>query len=73
MSFVPAPQQANAANASSNINNNAAVNSSLATNAATANAEPPTSDLEGLFKMRTFDLHWVEKASLMYKDGLAKV
>jgi hypothetical protein len=70
MSFVPAPQQANAANASNT--NNAAVASAVTTTA-TANAEAPVSDFEQLFKMRTFDVFWVEKASLMYRDGIAKV
>lgn len=26
-----------------------------------------------MFKQRTFDVFWVDKASLMYKDGIAKV
>jgi len=65
MSFVPAPQQANAASAK---NVTTAVNS--ANNAASTAAEP--SDQELMFKMRTFDLFWVDKSALMYKDGIAK-
>lgn len=67
MSFVPAPQQANAAVA----NNNATVNSSPAANA--DSAEPPLNEKELMFKHRTFDLYWVDKTALMYKDGYAKV
>ena len=69
MSFVPAPQQANAANASNT--NNAAVTSTAPATAA-ANAEA-VSDFDQLFKIRTFDVFWVEKGSLMYRDGIAKV
>lgn len=68
MSFVPAPQQANAANASNT--NNAAVTTTVPATAA-ANAEA-TSDFDQLFKIRTFDVFWVEKGSLMYRDGIAK-
>lgn len=66
MSFVPAPQQANAAG-----NNNApnAVNSTTA--AAAADTEQTDKDL--LFKLRTFDVYWVDKEALMYKDGIDKV
>jgi hypothetical protein len=63
MSFVPAPQQANAA-----------VNA-VVTAAPAASAAPTSeiSDYEALFKIRTFDVYWVEKNALMYKDGIAKV
>lgn len=66
MSFVPAPQQANAASAKSNapVTNN---------QAASAAAEVPVSDQDILFKIRTFDVFWVDKQALMYKDGIAKV
>mmetsp|Transcript_3905 Transcript_3905/g.4517 ORF Transcript_3905/g.4517 Transcript_3905/m.4517 type:complete len:1255 (+) Transcript_3905:202-3966(+) len=66
MSFVPAPQQANAATNS----NNATLNTSQAN--AAAGTEAPISDQEILFKIRTFDVFWVDKAALMYKDGIAK-
>lgn len=65
MSFVPAPQQANAA-ASANNPNNAVVPVQAAAPAV------EISDQELLFKMRTFDVFWVEKSSLMYRDGIAK-
>eukprot|EP00560_Eucampia_antarctica_P007037 CAMPEP_0197828754 /NCGR_PEP_ID=MMETSP1437-20131217/5277_1 /TAXON_ID=49252 ORGANISM="Eucampia antarctica, Strain CCMP1452" /NCGR_SAMPLE_ID=MMETSP1437 /ASSEMBLY_ACC=CAM_ASM_001096 /LENGTH=1255 /DNA_ID=CAMNT_0043430111 /DNA_START=43 /DNA_END=3810 /DNA_ORIENTATION=+ len=68
MSFVPAPQQAIAASASNNNKNVTAVNS--VNNAAAAAAEP--TDTELMFKMRTFDVFWVDKSALMYKDGIAK-
>jgi hypothetical protein len=68
MSFVPAPQQANAASA----NNNAPVKSTTVA-AAAAVAEPEISDQELLFKIRTFDVYWVDKTALMYRDGIAKV
>jgi len=69
MSFVPAPQQANAANAK---NETSSVKfNPTATAAAAADAEP-LSDQELIFKMRTFDVYWVEKKALMYKDGIDK-
>ena len=70
MSFVPAPQQANAASA----NRNATVSSGQPANAAAAaGGEANTSNNEHVFKVRTFDVYWVDKKSLMYKDGIAKV
>jgi ATP-dependent RNA helicase DDX60 len=68
MSFVPAPQ-ASAANAASSSANNAPVNSS--TGAAPAAEGEADKDL--LFKLRTFDVYWVEKSALMYRDGFDKV
>jgi hypothetical protein len=50
MSFVPVPQQANAAGANSN--------NAVKTDPAAA-VEP--SDAEHLFKIRTFDVFWVDK------------
>lgn len=60
MSFVPAPQQANATSSSNAVTNSAT--------AAAAAAE----DKELIFKIRTFDIYWVEKKALMYRDGYAK-
>jgi hypothetical protein len=65
MSFVPAPQQANAAGANNAPNT---VNSTVAAGAAEAE-----SDKDILFKLRTFDVYWVDKEALMYKDGIDKV
>ena len=65
MSFVPAPQQANAAGAK---NAPSAVTSSSAAPAAEQEA-----DKDLLFKLRTFDVYWVEKSALMYRDGIDKV
>jgi hypothetical protein len=71
MSFVPAPQ----APSSSNANNNGQV--TKANGAATSGAVTPepaeVSDYDLLFKLRTFDVYWVEKKALMYKDGFDKV
>jgi hypothetical protein len=50
MSFVPVPQQANAAGANSN--------NAVKTDPAAA-VEP--TDAEHLFKIRTFDVFWVDK------------
>ena len=66
MSFVPAPQ-VSAANAASSAN--APVNSS----SAAAAAEDTAADKDLLFKLRTFDVYWVEKSALMYRDGFDKV
>jgi len=81
MSFVPAPQQANAASSNNNnqqnastINNNSTAPPPAAAGAVAAAVVPETvSDQELLFKLRTFDVFWVEKHSLMYRDGIAKV
>jgi len=62
MSFVPVPQQANAAGANSN-NAVKSLETALAVD---------QSDAELLFKIRTFDVFWVDKKALMYKDGIAK-
>jgi hypothetical protein len=67
MSFVPAPQQANAANPSTQNANQVTAAIGIPP------AVPEMSDQELLFKMRTFDVFWVEKKALMYKDGIAKV
>ena len=66
MSFVPAPQQANAAGA----NNAPTSNQVNATAPAAGEAE---NDRELVFKLRTFDVYWVDKSALMYKDGIDKV
>ena len=65
MSFVPAPQQANAAGA-----NNAPNQVNTMTAASAAEGE---SDKDLVFKLRTFDVYWVDKTALMYKDGIDKV
>jgi ATP-dependent RNA helicase DDX60 len=62
MSFVPAPQQANAA-----------VNVVAPTAQVAAATTAPESEYELQFKNRTFDVYWVEKNALMYRDGFAKV
>jgi hypothetical protein len=74
MSFVPAPQQASAA-ANNNLNNAAFLSNN---NAPPPNVTPDAatavvSDQELVFKIRTFDVYWVEKKALMYRDGIAKV
>jgi hypothetical protein len=81
MSFVPPPQKANASgNAVSSLTSNHAVIQSKGVlskqeAALAASVSATTDDLadEDMFKLRTYDVFWVEKDSLMYKDGLAKV
>jgi len=65
MSFVPNPTQANASNSSNN-----KVSGAAATIAAVP--EPDQNDPDLLFKLRTFDVYWVDKYALMYRDGIAK-
>eukprot|EP00533_Pseudo-nitzschia_delicatissima_P009696 CAMPEP_0116102132 /NCGR_PEP_ID=MMETSP0327-20121206/13183_1 /TAXON_ID=44447 /ORGANISM="Pseudo-nitzschia delicatissima, Strain B596" /LENGTH=1259 /DNA_ID=CAMNT_0003594145 /DNA_START=32 /DNA_END=3811 /DNA_ORIENTATION=+ len=65
MSFVPAPQ-ASAANAAS------ANSAQVTTPAAAAPAADGESDKDLLFKIRTFDVYWVDKTALMTKDGFDK-
>ena len=67
MSFVPAPQQANAAGAKN------APSQLSSTAAGAADAATETADKDLLFKLRTFDVFWVEKSALMYRDGYDKV
>lgn len=77
MSFVPAPQQANVASANNNKNNEVALKSSSAANNAASAAAAAEADLisdeELIFKLRTFDVYWVDKYALMYKAGIDKV
>eukprot|EP00538_Stauroneis_constricta_P012852 CAMPEP_0119555370 /NCGR_PEP_ID=MMETSP1352-20130426/7612_1 /TAXON_ID=265584 /ORGANISM="Stauroneis constricta, Strain CCMP1120" /LENGTH=1273 /DNA_ID=CAMNT_0007602123 /DNA_START=127 /DNA_END=3948 /DNA_ORIENTATION=+ len=71
MSFVPAPQQAIAASS----NNAAASNSKNAVNTATAGKATDDKEEEekrDIFNLRTFDLFWVDRKSLMYRDGIDK-
>lgn len=58
MSFVQAPLKATSASASNEV---------------AASAANQTSEDDFQFKQRTFDLYWVDKTALMYKDGIAKV
>lgn len=62
MSFVPAPQQANAA-----------VTAVKQAPAAAPAADGDNGNSFDIHKLRTFDVYWVEKKALMYKDGYAKV
>lgn len=66
MSFVPAPQQANAASAKNNSNVVAS------TTSANADSGDAANDQDVMFKIRTFDVQWVDRSALMYKDGFAK-
>jgi len=63
MSFNPAGKQANAADA----------NKANALNPNDASATADADETDQMFKMRTFDLFWVDKSSLMHRDGFAKV
>lgn len=77
MSFVPAPQQANVASANNktaSTNNELAVKQSNAVGTAAAGVIDDTAtDEELIFKLRTFDVYWVDKYALMYKAGIDKV
>jgi ATP-dependent RNA helicase DDX60 len=71
MSFVPNPTQANASN---NPSNAKGVNPASA--AGGGAAAPPSAEETGddlIFKIRTYDVYWVEKNALMYRDGVSKV
>jgi len=63
MSFVPAPKQANATGTSN-------VNQFLSEKTTGASAPDTEDDLR--FKRRTFDVTWVDKSALMYKEGITK-
>jgi ATP-dependent RNA helicase DDX60 len=67
MSFVPAPQQAGASSTATS--NNASAN-------VVASVTPTpdgASEWELTFKTRSYDVFWIEKNALMYKDGITKV
>jgi hypothetical protein len=66
MSFVPAPQQANAAN-------NAKSSNAVASNQPPSQEADLSQDNDAVFKNRTFDVLWVDRAALMYKDGVNRV
>ena len=73
MSFVPTPLQASAAS-TNNATSKAVNSSSTSAGADTYGAADATSsEVDHVFKNRTFDVYWVDKTSLMYKDGYAKV
>ena len=71
MSFAQAPQKATTAG-------NRTAN---ATSSTTVNNVPPAADgaaeaggeEDAFITSRTFDLYWVDKTALMYKDGYVKV
>ena len=64
MSSVPNATQTNASNSNNKVNGAAA---------SAAAPEIDQNDPELVFKLRTFDVYWVEKKALMYRDGIAKV
>eukprot|EP00956_Cyclotella_meneghiniana_P007459 scaffold10139_cov74-Cyclotella_meneghiniana.AAC.10 len=65
MSFVPPPQKAPPGTANgASVNNNAADAAGVAE--VTAGVE------DAFITSRTFDLYWVDKSALMYKDGIVK-
>lgn len=73
MSFVPAPQKAIPAGSANAINSNG-LSSNGVTNVPPAAAEAAeTGGEEAFITSRTFDLYWVDKTALMYKDGFVKV
>jgi hypothetical protein len=60
MSFVPQPQRQNA-------------NNQNAVTPAGATAQPVVDDAELIFNIRTFDVYFIDRSALMYRDGIAKV
>ena len=75
MSFVPAPQKASTAgtaNASNQTVNGPAKPVNNVPSAAGEAADKGGED-DDFIKSRTFDLYWVDKTALMYKDGFVKV
>lgn len=62
MSLVPGSAQTNASQSAKNVNGAPAVE-----------AAEEVNEKELIFKQRTFDVYWVDKSALMYKDGIAKV
>jgi len=71
MSFVPAPQKATTASGPTNPNGPSSLINPPPAAAAAADAAE-ANDAELIFKIRTFDLYFVDKNALMYKDGIAK-
>jgi hypothetical protein len=71
MSFVPAPQKASL----STFNNGPPTGLNNVTSSAVAEAAAAEKGgVEDAFiTSRTFDLYWVDKTALMYKDGYIKV
>ena len=60
MSFVPQPQRQNA-------------NSQNAVTPSGSTAPAEVNEAELIFNIRTFDLYFIDRSALMYKDGIAKV
>ena len=75
MSFVPTPQKANAAGngtaAASGTPRGGSLGLSSAAVVSDSNNALPEED--STFKARTFDVLWVDRTALMYKDGITKV
>jgi hypothetical protein len=74
MSFVPAPQKATsagAANATNQINGTTSAVNNVTPAAAEAGEAGGGED--AFITSRTFDLYWVDKTALMYRDGYVKV
>lgn len=75
MSFVPTPQKANAAGngtaAASGTPRGGSLGLSSAAVVSDSNNAIPEED--STFKARTFDVLWVDRTALMYKDGITKI
>jgi hypothetical protein len=63
MSFVP----------NSTPQSNAASSTTTAVVSGVAGAAAEVTDSDYIFKIRTFDVYWVERSALMYRDGIQKV
>merc|ERR1712071_749788 len=66
------PLQASAASANNDASKVISGSTASAVADAAGAADASQSDMDVMFKNRTFDLYWVDKAALMYKDGMGK-
>ena len=73
MSFVPAPQKATPAGSANASNSNGLSSTGVANFSSAAAEAAETGGEEAFITSRTFDLYWVDKTALMYKDGFVKV
>lgn len=73
MSFVPAPQKATSSLSTFNNVPPTGLNNVIPPAVAEAAAAAEGGAEDAFITSRTFDLYWVDKTALMYKDGYIKV
>jgi hypothetical protein len=77
MSFVPAPQKASTAGTANASNQTVNGPTNAVNNVPPAAGEAVEKGVAGeedaFITSRTFDLYWVDKTALMYRDGFVKV